>query len=109
MIHLVACRPNAENYLRTIKLKIDCPKQLYVEIYKKWSFKSQYLTDSASFRLFVGDYDDEKEFLSYSCVRDHIIVQRKERVELNDNFEIVKDSILVLKKIKNKLSSDLIR
>lgn len=63
----------SRRYNRTVKL---CDGKLYVEIFDLHprAVSEHYLTDSAHFRLFVGDYDNEHDIFSYKCEGDTIII-----------------------------------
>lgn len=66
---------NKSNYLRTRKL--DCDSKLYVEKYANGviDVNKDYLTDSNHFRIYVGSYDAEHDFIHYGCNGDSINVE----------------------------------
>jgi len=72
---LFSCR-DKEKYQRTSKV---CDDNLYVEKFSvnSWGLFCHYLTDSANFRLPVGDYDEEHERFSYECKGDSIRIVKQ--------------------------------
>ena len=46
----------------------------FVQVYEinKLGLKAQYLTDSANFVKYIGDWDDEHETYFYKCTKDSI-------------------------------------
>ena len=91
-----------KKHVRTDKLNIGCKTQLYVEVFaSKSSLKTAYLTDSSTFRIKSGTYDDENGYISYSCLNDSITIIQKEKLGLEENFSFKNDSILLIKKDKD--------
>jgi hypothetical protein len=62
-----------KKYNRTVKV---CGGKLYVEIFdlNPIGVSEHHLTDSANFRLFVGEYDNEHDLFSYRCEGDTITI-----------------------------------
>jgi hypothetical protein len=60
-----------KEYRATAKV---CDKKLFVEIYNVNSFgvDAEYLTDSVSFRKYVGKFDEEHERYIYTCNGDSL-------------------------------------
>ena len=79
---------------KKIKYTIDigragCNCKLYVQVYSSGilgSLTSEYLTDSTHFRLYAGTFDDESGHISYNCVGDSIIIEKRERT--NEVFKL---------------------
>jgi hypothetical protein len=84
IIMIGGCVRSRGNYSHTSVLKSDsCNCKLYVEVFVS-SFnglRSSYLTDSVNFRLFAGNFDDEKENMSYKCSGDQVTIEKDERVD----------------------------
>jgi len=94
-----------------------CDKKLFVEVYNVNPFgvDTDYLTDSATFRKHIGDWDEEHENYSYSCKGDSVFIMKT--VEGNrwarwdsttrtvisnfDTIQTLKFSISELKKLNN--------
>ena len=71
-------------------------KKLYIENYRAGligNLTSQYITDSTNFRMYLGSFDDEKEFIYVRNSGDSVIVEEK----LN-NLEAEGRGISTLKK-----------
>jgi hypothetical protein len=65
-----------------------CDKHLFVETYKIFESGayggdrvSDYLTDSATFRMYVGTFDNGKERFKYQCTGDSIYLSKISFVE----------------------------
>lgn len=58
-----------------------CDKRLYVEVFQTNPFgvDVDYLTDSISFRKYIGDWDEEHETYSYWCIGDSVHVLKRVR------------------------------
>ena len=59
-----------------------CKDNLFVETFIVYPLEENYLTDSSTFRVYIGKYDEDNESYSYKCNRDTIIV---EKFSMNDN------------------------
>jgi len=66
------------------QIKVVCKGILYIETYTVFAeggaiggvVKSDYLTDSADFRIYIGTYDDEHEKYFYELKGDSIHVEK---------------------------------
>lgn len=67
-----------------------CGRTLYIEefLVNKFGVNEEYLTDSVSFRLFVGKVDVEHETLLYNCENDSIKIEKYEDVEVHGPGEV---------------------
>jgi hypothetical protein len=56
-----------------------CDKRLFVEVFETnpAGVYSDYLTDSVSFRKYIGDCDEEHDWYSYTCSRDSINILKR--------------------------------
>lgn len=65
-----------KSYKRTIKL---CDDKLYVEVFNvnPAGVDADYLTDSLTFRYYVGKWDNEHENFNYTCKGDSIIILKQ--------------------------------
>lgn len=71
---------NESNFVHSFQL---LNKKLYIENYSAGligNLTSQYITDSTNFRMCLGTFDDEKEFIYVRNSGDSLIVEEK----LND-------------------------
>jgi hypothetical protein len=68
----------AKRYRFTAKV---CDNRLYVEVFQVNPFgvDADYLTDSISFRKYIGDSDEEHETYSYTCIGDSVHVLKSVR------------------------------
>src|ERR1022692_2187601 len=73
MSTLFSCNNDKERH--TFSFKTDC--NLYVEVYAVGllrNMSSHYVTDSTSFRLYIGTFDDESGGYQYLCKGDRLII-----------------------------------
>src|SRR6185312_11937929 len=70
-------------------------KNLYIEVYKTFAsgayggdILTNYLTDSANFRVFVGSFDDYDSHFSYKCLDDSLMVYNMYKSETDTVFRI---------------------
>lgn len=88
------------------KFTIHTCSNLFVEVRQVFGsgayggdLHSNYLTDSISFRLFIGEYDNYDEGFIYDCKGDSIIVKKIIRKSTTET-KITKEHVLSLKKLK---------
>jgi hypothetical protein len=94
------------------KLKPEtCNCDLYVEGYiisrafGSTDIYSEYLTDSNSFRIYIGNYDEGNERLKYTCKGDTVYLEKRTNKDLGQNwdtFRIIEKKIYVLKDLKKR-------
>jgi len=120
MVVLSACGHRSEkNHWFTADISSykpnNCTCKLYAEVYQGgWmNSKSYYLTDSTNFRIYVGDYYEENEMISYHCSGDSIFATKSQNTgvlyyDINGktstiykNVSIQKFSLKQLKKRNN--------
>jgi len=86
-----------------------CSCNLYLERYivsrsfGSTDIDSEYLTDSNSFRIYTGNYDEGNERLEYSCKGDTVYFQKITNKDLGQNwdtFRIIENKIFVLEDLK---------
>lgn len=55
-----------------------CENRFFVERFNvnRAGMDAHYLTDSSTFRMYVGKFDNEHENYSYSCVGDSIVIAK---------------------------------
>jgi hypothetical protein len=89
------------------KSTIDVCESLKVEVFclsNNGAFgseiKSNYLTDSINFRVFVGKYDEGTNYYSYKCNNDTIIIKYKLISESNDADSTIFEKKYLIKKLK---------
>ena len=52
-----------------------CDKGLYIEFYQEWAgMGTSYLTDSINFRINLGRFIPESEYLRFECKNDSLVV-----------------------------------
>ena len=97
-----------------------CDKHLFVEVYNvnPAGVDADYLTDSISFRKYIGKYDEEHENYSYTCKGDSVYIMKTVRgnrwakwdtaangtMTVISNFDTIQNlmfSITQLKKLDN--------
>jgi len=67
---------STENY----KYALNEDRNLFVEVYRSGltgSMTSEYLTDSANFRIYLGTYDPKKTAMNCTLTGDQITVEKK--------------------------------
>jgi hypothetical protein len=82
LITLPSCQSCKHFYFKTIDLHLLEPKcqcRLFIENYHTITGTATYLTDSTSFRIFTGSYDEEQGNISFDCTGDSIIVEESIR------------------------------
>jgi len=69
--------------IRTHKYKFTSKisNNLYVEVYQvnRFGVNADYLTDSISFKKYIGDWDEEHETYSYYCEADSVYIMKTVR------------------------------
>ena len=76
-----------------------CDSNLFVEVYEVNSFglKAQYLTDSLNFKKYIGDWDDEHEHYSYTCIGDSVYIMKTIRGNRWAEWDTAANGIISLK------------
>ena len=95
-----------KRYKRTVKV---CDGNLFVEIYNfnPAGVDADYLTDSTSFRLYVGQFDNEHENFRYTCNGDTVTIQKIEYVyQKNKSSRVLSTRRLSISEIKKNKSFD---
>ena len=89
---LLGCRDSKKKHLRTVDIcenedKLHCSK-LYLEVFSDLGvglpgsdLTYDYLTDSSSFKLFLGKYDDTSEILTTNVRGDSVIIVKSTNEE----------------------------
>lgn len=104
-----------DKYKSTIELCNLAPKtcscSLYLEHYivsrafGSTDIDSEYFTDSNSFRIYTGSYDEGNERLEYTCKGDTVCFQKITNKDLGQNwdtFRIIEKKIYVIKDLKKQ-------
>ena len=81
-----------KKYLRT-KKTFNCG--LYVEVFtaNSWGLSQEYLTDSSTFRMYVGTVDEEHDYYTYDCNNDTVQIQMVMPSNKNCRWVTLKDSM----------------
>jgi uncharacterized protein YozE (UPF0346 family) len=81
---IFGCHSDRSKNKHTSTVKV-CDNRIFIEefeIFNSGAFGgdrvSQYLTDSANFRMYVGTFDNAHEFYSYKCNGDSIVIYKGE-------------------------------
>jgi hypothetical protein len=97
LLVLMSCnnKKSKKDYRTTVPV---CDK-LYVEVYRVFGsgafggdLLSDYLTDSANFRVFIGTYDDYSENYAYKCNGMNIVIQKVSHANNSDIRKLEKVS-----------------
>lgn len=83
----------------TVRLKSG----LFVECYSTGiigNLSADYLTDSVSFRKYIGTFDDEQGYFYYQCRGDSILVEKKEQDDDTGEIHIVSKRLYLLTDLK---------
>jgi hypothetical protein len=113
---LSGCRNSQKKYLRTIdicKNERKLPRnKLYVEVFSDLGvgltgsdLTYDYLTDSSSFRLFMGKYDDSSEILTVDIKGDSIISVKSTNEGQSPEWQspkIIETKVYSLRELKKK-------
>ena len=92
LICLSGCNRNKNNYDRTVKLDFEnlkCNCKLYVEVYNVGilnNITADYLTDSTTFRIYAGTFDEENGYLYFKCLGDRISIEHIEKKRMSPIF-----------------------
>jgi hypothetical protein len=68
---------NKDNYRYTFNTEHN----LYIEVYSTGltgNLKSEYLTDSTNFRVYLGTFDDERGYIHCTVKGDRVLVEKRE-------------------------------
>ena len=81
-----------KKYKRTKKITDG---NLYVEVFTANSLGlyQEYLTDSLTFRLYIGTVDQEHDYYTYQCRGDSLYIKKVLTGNKNCRWEIVQDSL----------------
>ena len=81
-----------------------CDKKMYMEIFNinPAGVDAEYLTDSLSFRLYVGKYDSEHEGFFYSCVGDSVKIEKMAIVDTTSVMKVIQTRYYSILKLKNE-------
>ncbi len=84
-----------KKYKRTKKI---IGRNLYVEVFTANSLglNQEYLTDSLSFRIYIGTVDEEHDYYTYQCRGDSLYIKKVLTGNKNCRWEIVQDSLKTL-------------
>jgi len=106
-------------FLSVIMLSIGCTKKhksttkicgglLYVESFNvnPVGVDEDYLTDSLTFRLYVGKFDNEHENFSYICNCDTIRIMKRVMVTYGNKMKTIDEKLLSLTDLRNKKKSN---
>jgi len=90
-----------KKYKRTVNV---CSNKLYVEIFNvnTAGVDAHYLTDSLSFRLYVGRFDNEHENFHYMCERDSVVIEKLATVDTSGIRQVIESRAYKLEDLKNK-------
>jgi len=113
---LFGCGNSQKKHLRTIDIcrnesKLPCNK-LYVEVFSDLGvglpgsdLAYDYLTDSSSFRLFIGKYDDASEILTADIKGDSIMIIKSTNEGQSPEWhspKIIEKKVYSLRMLKKK-------
>lgn len=113
---VVGCRDNKKKHLRTLNLcnknaQSKC-KDLHLEIFSDLGvglpgsdLTYDYLTDSSSFRLFIGKYDDISEILTTDIKGDSVLIVKSTMEGQSQewqNHKILERKVYSLKMLKKQ-------
>lgn len=94
---------NKDNYRYTFNTEHN----LYIEVYSTGligNLKSEYLTDSTNFRVYLGTFDDERGYIHCAVNGDKILVEKREHgMETGpqwDKLKVVERKIYSLAELK---------
>jgi hypothetical protein len=81
-----------KKYKRTKKIT---DRKLYVEVFtaNSWGLNQEYLTDSLTFRMFVGTVDEEHDYYTYQCQGDSLYIKKILTGERNCRWVTIHDSL----------------
>jgi hypothetical protein len=81
-----------KKYKRT---KIITDRNLYVEVFTANSLglNQEYLTDSLTFRIYIGTVDEEHDYYTYQCRGDSLYIKNVLTGNKNCRWEIVQDTL----------------
>ncbi len=106
---VIACGCNrcSHKYFDTVSLSEynkTCKCKLYVEVYHTdfGLLKADYLTDSTSFRIYTGTFDDENGYIYYKCRGDSIIVEKIDEDRGTNTQKTVSKKIYSVKELKTR-------
>ncbi len=100
LISLFGCNRSKRSHNFTFKIK----KGLYVEVYNVGllgDLKSKYLTDSTTFRKYIGTFDDQRIGYSFDFTGDSIYV-RKLNTEFGNEKKVVEVRVFNINELRKK-------
>jgi hypothetical protein len=91
----------AGKHKATIKV---CGDQFYIESFNvnPAGVDEDYLTDSLSFRVYIGKYDNDHQNFSYVCKGNSITIMKLEMENQGNQMKITNSKILSFADLKNK-------
>ena len=68
---------------------------LYVEVFtaNSWGLNQEYLTDSSTFRMYVGTVDEEHDYYIFQCQQDSIYIKKVKPSEKNCRWVTTEDGL----------------
>jgi len=81
-----------------------CNGKLYAENFNvnPAGVDAVYLTDSLSFRLYVGKYDNEHENFNFGCKGDSVIIKKLASIDTTGIMKVIETNVYNLKDLKTK-------
>lgn len=88
-----------KQYKHTVKV---CDGKLYVERFNvnPAGVDADYLTDSLSFRIYVGNWDNEHENFTYGCNADSVFIEKIDASEVK--FRVLEKRAYSIQDLKKK-------
>ncbi|HEY1200141.1 MAG TPA: hypothetical protein VGE79_04120, partial [Niastella sp.] len=81
-----------------------CEHTLYVETINvnPAGVDADYITDSVSFRLYVGKLDNEHENISFWCSCDSLVIEKIADVDTSRVRQVIDTRVFSIKELKSK-------
>jgi hypothetical protein len=81
-----------------------CEHTLYVETFNvnPAGVDADYITDSVSFRLYVGKLDNEHELYRYSCSGDSLLIRKFADIDTSSARQVVETRVFRINELKSK-------
>ncbi len=89
---------SCHKYVRTERI---CDKKLYLEVYERLQLGVSYLTDSANFKIYVGQLNFGVEYYRYECKGDSLFVFKYSKRMGNSN-DLIETKSYSLKQLKEE-------
>jgi hypothetical protein len=104
---LLACviLSSCKRYKRTVKV---CDGKLFVECFETnpMGVEADYLTDSSSFRMYVGKVDAEHQDYIYRCSNDSLIIDKYGMEQMDTSRRVLETRVFSLSKLKKDKKFD---